>query len=476
MPLDINLFREEKGDIEKVRASQAKRFANPQVVDDIVQLDKEWRLLDFEVDQTNKELNQLAKDIGSKIKEIAIAKKDGKDVGAIEAEVEQKKFRVKELKARKDELEKLEPEKAAAVKAKLNLVGNLVHESVPLSQNEDENRVERTFGEPKPPMEGELLHHHELLHMIDGFASEQGVAVAGHRAYFLRGVGVLLNQALINYGLSFLMQHGYTPVQPPFFMNKDVMAATAQLEQFDEELYKVVTHRDKPEEEKYLIATSEQPISAYYKDSWLDPRDLPIKMAGYSTCFRKEAGSYGKDAWGIFRVHQFEKIEQFVFCEPEKSWDMQEEMITVAEKFFQSLGFSYRVINIVSGALNNAAARKYDLEAWFPTLACYRELVSCSNCTDYQARAMETRCGQKKMGDREKRYVHMLNATLCATERTICCLLENYQCAEGVRVPEVLQPFMGGLKLLKFVKERPLNINKIKTDKGQAKKDAGQDK
>lgn len=182
-------------------------------------------------------------------------------------------------------------------------------------------------------------------------------------------------------------------------------------------------------EDNYLIATSEQPICGFHMGEWLEEKSLPLRYSGVSTCFRKEAGSHGKDTWGIFRVHQFEKVEQFVIVEGdlETSKKMQEEMSAVAEEFYQSLGFPYQVISIVSGALNNAAIKKLDLECWFPGYNAYRELVSCSNCTDYQSRSMEIRCGQKKLGDREKKYVHMLNSTLCATGRAICCLLETYQ-------------------------------------------------
>lgn len=186
---------------------------------------------------------------------------------------------------------------------------------------------------------------------------------------------------------------------------------------------------------------------------------LPIyRYAGYSTCFRKEAGAHGKDTWGIFRVHQFEKIEQFVLTEPEKSWDMFNEMIATSEEFFQSLGLSYRVVAIVSGALNNAAAKKYDLEAWFPFQGEFKELVSCSNCTDYQSRRLEIRCGVKKMGDREKKYVHCLNSTLCATERALCALLENWQTEDGVKIPPPLVPFMEGKEFIPFVKAAPSKV------------------
>lgn len=203
-----------------------------------------------------------------------------------------------------------------------------------------------------------------------------------------------------------------------------------------------VAEVDDEEGEKYLIATSEQPIAAMHVGEWMEPGALPIRYAGYSTCFRKEAGAHGRDTWGIFRVHQFEKIEQFVITSPEKSWEMHETMLAIAEEFHQSLGLPYQVVNIVSGELNAAAAKKYDVECYFPGMGDYRELVSCSNCTDFQARRMEVRYGTKKNDESAKSYVHMLNSTLCATGRAICCILENGQTDKGINIPEVLQPFI----------------------------------
>lgn len=194
----------------------------------------------------------------------------------------------------------------------------------------------------------------------------------------------------------------------------------------------------------------------------------PQRYAGYSTCFRKEAGAHGKDTWGIFRVHQFEKIEQFVIADPEKSWDMFNEMISNSEDFYQSLGLSYRIVAIVSGALNNAAAKKYDLEAWFPFQGEFKELVSCSNCTDYQSRRLEIRCGVKKMGDREKKYVHCLNSTLCATERAICAILENWQREDGLEVPPPLVPYMDGRTFIPYTKPAPKVAKQTKVWEGHA--------
>lgn len=246
-------------------------------------------------------------------------------------------------------------------------------------------------------------------------------------------------------------------------MSREAMAKTAQLSQFDEELYKVSESATEPEKDKYLIATSEQPLSAIHEAEWLYDPDLPIKYAGYSTNFRKEAGSHGKDAWGIFRVHQFEKIEQFVLCKPEESWAMFDSMIATSEEFYQSLGLPYHVVAIVSGALNNAAAKKYDLEAWFPFQGEYKELVSCSNCTDYQTRELEVRYGQKKTTDSTKSYVHALNSTLCATERALCCVMENYQEEEGLRVPEVLRKYIpGNPEIIPYTKELPKETTSAK--------------
>jgi len=210
-------------------------------------------------------------------------------------------------------------------------------------------------------------------------------------------------------------------------------------------------------------------------DEWLEAKELPIKYAGISPCFRKEAGAHGKDVWGIFRVHQFEKVEQFVITTPEESWKMHEEMIKVSEEFYQSLGLPYRIVNIASGALNDAAAKKYDLEAWFPGYNSYRELVSCSNCTDYQSRSANIRLRSDKSKDDTKKYVHMLNGTLSATERTMCCILENYQTDKGVKVPEVLIPYVG-LEFLPYKHTEKLKSQIIQEESEKKAKDKDKEK
>ncbi|CAN7976584.1 unnamed protein product [Ixodes persulcatus] len=232
-------------------------------------------------------------------------------------------------------------------------------------------------------------------------------------------------------------------------------------------------------DEKYLIATSEQPIAAFYRDEWLSPEALPLRYAGLSSCFRQEVGSHGRDTRGIFRVHQFEKVEQFCITSPHdnKSWEMFDEMIGNAEEFCQKLGIPYRVVSIVSGALNNAAAKKHDLEAWFPASGAFRELVSCSNCLDYQSRRLLIRYGQTKKMNAQTEYVHMLNATMCAVTRVICAILENHQTETGVVVPEALRPFMPPAfrELIPFVKPAPVDEAETKKQRkhreGMEKKD-----
>ncbi|OVA05496.1 Aminoacyl-tRNA synthetase [Macleaya cordata] len=431
--LDINLFREDKGNNpELIRESQRRRFANVEIIDEIIRLDKEWRQRQFELDNLRKDFNKINK-------EVARLKISGADATEMIKNTDDNK----QLTAKKDaEVQ----EAKAALYSKLETIGNLVHDSVPVSNDEANNAVVRSWGEKR--MEPKLKNHVELVELLGIADLKKGANVAGGRGYYLKGAGILLNQALINFGFAFLAKRNYTLLQTPFFMKKDIMAKCAQLAQFDEELYKVTGEGD----DKYLIATAEQPLCAYHLDDWIHPSQLPIRYAGYSTCFRKEAGSHGRDTLGIFRVHQFEKVEQFCLTSPNgnDSWEMHEEMIKNSEDFYKELNIPYQVVSIVSGALNDAAAKKYDLEAWFPASKAYRELVSCSNCTDYQSRRLEIRYGQKKSNEQVKQYVHLLNSTLTATERTICCILENYQKDDGVEIPTVLQPFMGGISFIPF--------------------------
>ncbi|XP_075041463.1 serine--tRNA ligase, cytoplasmic [Mixophyes fleayi] len=491
MVLDLDLFRADKGgDAELVRETQRKRFKDPQLVDALLTADAAWRKCRFTVDNLNKVKNLCSKTIGEKMKRkepvgAGVSPPDpALDLDQLTAEI-LTPMSVAQIKT----LRLLIDEKIADTEAKrlsleterfesLREIGNLLHPSVPVSNDEDnDNKVERTWG----TCEGRKRYSHvDLVVMVDGFEGEKGAVVAGSRGYYLKGPLVFLEQAIIQYALQTLSGKGYTPIYTPFFMRKDIMQEVAQLSQFDDELYKVIgkgseKSDDSSLDEKYLIATSEQPIAALHRDEWLKPEDLPIRYAGLSTCFRQEVGSHGRDTRGIFRVHQFEKIEQFVFASPHgnKSWEMFDEMIETAEAFYQTLGVPYRIVNIVSGSLNHAASKKLDLEAWFPGSGAFRELVSCSNCTDYQARRLRIRYGQtKKMMDKVE-FVHMLNATMCATTRTICAILENYQTDEGIVVPEKLRDFMPvGLKeIIKFVKPAP--IDQEMTKKQKKRQDGG---
>ena len=483
MPIDINELRVYKGgDPEKYRTYQKQRFKDPAVVDQVVKIDEEWRDVTKQGDNLRKAVNKLQK-------EVIAPKKKAKE--PCEEEVAQMKSMQAEIKELAAKLPALVEQRDTL----LGQIGNIVDPEVPISENEEEDNLVVDLKPSPPEAEGKAdflpapqgslkytlpptkpMTHDDLLWRIGGYEPVRGQNVAGHRAYFLTNAGVLLNQAIINYGIAFLGARGYNVLQPPFMMNKDVMASIAQLEDFDEQLYKVSGKTDDPDgaTEKYLIATSEQPICAYHKGEWIEEKTLPIRYAGISTCFRKEAGSSGKDIRGIFRVHQFEKIEQFCLTNDdfETSSAEQKKMLQAAKDFYDSLGFAYRVVCLVSSELNDAAVKKYDLEAWFPGQQAYRELVSCSNCTDFQSRGVGVRCGVKS-GDRDlttrASHVHMLNATLCATGRGICCLLETHQTPDGVVVPEVLRPFMGGKDFLPFVRGQA-ELSKGEKGKQKSKK------
>jgi len=493
MVLDVDLFREDKGgDPEKIRESQRKRYADVGLVDRVIDSDKEWRKSRYMGDEYNRLKNLCSKVVGEKMKKKepvgdsdqlpngttddlcgltaetlkALTVTQIKKVGQmLEQEMEKNNVKMTDLENKRNDA--------------LREIGNLVHPSVPVSDNEEHNKIERTWGDATVK---KTYSQVDLAVVVDGCDLERGAVVAGARGYYLKGPLVFLEQALIQLSLRILAEKGYTALYTPFFMRKEVMQEVAQLSDFDDQLYKVVGKSSEQkgvggEEEKYLIATSEQPIAAYHRDEWIPKETLPIKYAGISSCFRQEVGSHGRDTRGIFRVHQFEKIEQFVLTSPydDESWKMFEQMITYAETFVQALKLPYQIVNIVSGELNNAAAKKFDLEAWFPGSGAFRELVSCSNCLDYQARRLRVRYGQTKKMDGEVSYVHMLNATMCATTRVICCILENNQTETGVEVPEVLRPWMPPQyeKFIPFVKSPPIDELEDKQAKKKGKGKGG---
>ncbi|KAL5014270.1 hypothetical protein ScPMuIL_008540 [Solemya velum] len=495
MVLDIELFRADKGgDPAKIRENQAKRFKDVTLVDKVVEHDTRWRKLRYKADLLNKLKNLCSKVIGEKMKKKEAVGGDEPIPQDLSENIENitqeqltvltvtqlKKVRImidEMMKSNDAELTHDETERNEALKE----IANHLHESCIVSNDEDENGIERTWGDCTSRKK---YSHVDLVVMVDGVESDRGSVTAGGRGYYLKGPLVFLEQALINLSMRMLAESGYTPLYTPFFMRKEIMQEVAQLSQFDDELYKVIgkgseKSEDGAMEEKYLIATSEQPIAAYHRDEWIPVEDLPIKYCGYSTCFRQEVGSHGRDTRGIFRVHQFEKVEQFCLTSPNdnKSWEMFEEMIVHSENFNKMLELPYRIVSIVSGALNNAAAKKLDLEAWFPASGAFRELVSCSNCLDYQARRLKVRYGQTKKMNQEVEYVHMLNATMCATTRTMCAILENNQTEDGVIVPSALRPFMPKhlQEKIPFVRPAPIDQEESKKQKkhkeAQKKKD-----
>jgi seryl-tRNA synthetase len=455
MPIDVNLLRAYKGgDPDKVRASEAKRRNKPDTVDEVIRLDREWVESLQKLELCSKEKNKIDAEVkASKSKR----------------PTEDQRARSKELTIQRKQLEEAVELAATRREEAISKIGNVLHPSVPdYAEEKDFEDCVTSWGDFVSP-EG-IIPHHQALWMLGAYEPEKGSAVAGHRGYYLRGPGVLLNQALINYALSFLVQRGFEPVQPPYFMTKSCMAKVSQLSDFEESLYHVgevhrgtVANPEMSEEGYFLIATSEQPLCCFHQNENLSEMTLPIKYAGYSPCFRKEAGKFGVDTWGIFRVHQFDKVEQFVVTEPDEevSYAQLEVLRTNAEDFLKSLNLPFKTINVVSGELNLAAAKKYDINAWFPSLNTHKELVSASNCTDYQSRATDTYV----LKSNEKAPVHLLNATLCALTRTMCCIAENHQgvretvgpdgetkTERGVHIPDVLKPYMSGVTFLPFIR------------------------
>jgi len=428
--LDIELFRK---NIDKIIESEKKRFKDPINAEKVLEYDEKWRKVLQDLEELRKERNEISIKIGEfkKLKE------------NVKAEEVIKKS--KEVKDKIDELEKLKSLHFEKREKYRYRVGNILHESVPISETEEGNETIRTVG-TIPKFGYEPLSHVDLISKIGGADIKKASEVVGSRFYYLKGDIVLLNLALLKYALEKLISKNYIPMWTPFFIKHEVMKAAAELADFEEQLYKI------DGEDLFMIATSEQTIAAYHYDEIIEPNRLPLKYAGISSCFRREAGAHGKDTLGIFRVHRFEKVEQFIFCKSEDSWTFFEELISNAEELYKELKLPYRIVNIASGELNDNAAKKYDLEAWFPASNTYRELVSCSNCLDYQARKLKIRMG--KVGTKQtKKVVHTLNATAIATERTICCILENYQNKDhSITIPNVLQKYMNGRKIIKTLK------------------------
>jgi seryl-tRNA synthetase len=390
---------------------------------DIVDLDKKRRDLIVKTQELRHKKNVLSKQISDKKKE--------KD------HISNELLEMKEIGS---ELRNLDLQ-MSATETKFNelifSVPNLLDESVPIGKNSEDNVLVKVFGDIKKK-NFRYQDHVDLSNSLGLLDLDRAAKVAGARFYFLKNDLVKLNQALINYALDYLAENGYTLIQPPFMIRGDAIKGAVILNDFQDVIYKI------DQEDLYMIGTSEHAIASMHMEEILDGKKLPIRYGGLSPCFRKEAGAHGKDMKGIFRVHQFEKVEQFVYSNPESSNAEHERMLSLTEKFYQNLNLPYRVMLLCSGDTGKISSKTYDLEAWMPGQDAYREIVSCSNCKEYQARRLSIRYRDRI--DQETQFVHTLNSTLVATERTMVAILENYQTADGdVIIPEALRKYMSGI-------------------------------
>jgi seryl-tRNA synthetase len=421
--LDIKLIRENP---EFVKNNLAKRGdpENGKMLDALVEVDKEWRL-------NLTKLNDLRHERKLVTVEIAKLKKAGKDA-------DEKVEKAKAVDAEITALEKQVVGEEEKIRGYLMQLPNLLHETVPFGKDENDNVQIKTWGTP-PKFSFPAKNHIDIALNLDIVDVERAGKVAGSRFFYLKGQGVLLDMALMNFAMEEMMKKCYLPVEPPYLMRREPYECVTALGDFGEVLYKIEN------EDLYLIATSEHPMAAMYMNEVFKEEDLPLRLAGVSACFRKEAGAHGKDTRGIFRTHQFNKIEQFIFCTPEQSWKLHEELLQNAENLVQKLSLPYRVVNVCTGDIGTVAAKKYDIEAWMPAQDGYREIISCSNCTDYQARRLNIRYREKE-GAPTKGFVHTLNSTAVATGRTMVAILENFQQEDGsVTVPQVLRKYMGDM-------------------------------
>jgi seryl-tRNA synthetase len=411
--LDLKSIRDDPAPFRKALA----RRAAEEDIDRVLALDEERRRLTVRVEALRAEQNRGAREIGSA-------------GGGVEREA-----LIRRLREASDELAKLEPELRAAEEELADLAArlpNIPDPSVPDGVSEEDNVEVRRRGDP-PSFDFELKDHVALGEALGLFDIERGVRTSGARFSYLTGPAVRIQFALVQLALEFANRNGLVPVVPPVLVRREAMYGSGFLPADEAQLY--VTRED----DLYLVGTSEVSLAALHAGEILEPGDLPRRYLGYSTCFRREAGSYGKDTRGIFRVHQFDKLEMFSFVMPEDSGEEHERLLAWQEEWVRALGISYRVVNVCVGELGASAAKKYDIEAWMPGEGRYREITSTSNTTDYQARRLECRVRLPE----SNRPVHTLNGTLCAVGRTLIALLENGQRSDGsVALPEVLHPHL----------------------------------
>ena len=418
--LDPKLIKEKPEVIKNMLKARSVEFD----LEGLINSDQKRREFITKTDELRKKKNQVALNISEK-------KKKGEDISSI----------LVEMKSVSEELSKLEVEQNNIEKKYLKLatsIPNLIHESVPIGEDEKSNKEIKKWGNI-PEFDFKIKDHIDISEDLDLVDLERAAKVAGARFYYLKNDLVRLNQALINFGLDFLREKGYSVVQPPYMINRESMEGAVIAEDFEEVIYKI------DNQDLYMIGTSEHAMAAMHSKEIIEGKDIPKKYAGISPCFRKEAGAHGRDQKGIFRVHQFDKIEQFVFSKPEDSWKEHEKLLSIAEEFYQKLEIPYRVMLLSTGDTGNISAKTYDIEAWMAGQNAYREIVSCSNCLEYQARRLKIRFRDKTNEDTQ--YVHTLNSTLIATTRVLVAIMENFQTKDGhIRIPEVLQGYMGNQK------------------------------
>jgi len=418
--IDIKFLRENP---DVIRASQKGRGENVELVDQILAIDEVKRAAINEFELLRQEQNVLSKSVGA-------AKGDEKT--ALLANAKELADKVKAADSKRSEIE----EQAKQLVMQLS---NLLDTEAPIGGEEDFVTIEH-IGTPRDfSKDGfEPKDHVELGKLLGAIDTERGAKVAGSRSYYLTGSGAMLEFALVNYAIQSALKNGFTPVIPPVLVNPSAMEGTGFLGQAAENVYRI------EKDDVYLVGTSEVPLAAMHMDEILPADKLPMRYAGYSSCFRREAGTYGKDTRGIIRVHQFDKVEMFSFCKPEEAKEEHKRLLQWEKDFLNAMEIPYRVIDVASGDLGSSATRKFDIEAWIPTQGAYREVTSTSNCTEYQARRLNIRY---KDADGTK-AIATLNGTLVAIPRMIVAILENHQNADGtVNVPAALQPFLGKAKL-----------------------------
>jgi len=424
--LDMKFVRENP---DLVRENLKRRGDLDKVpwVDQVLESDRRWRSLQTEVNNLRGKRNKLTEEIGK-------LRRQGADASELVKQAEQVPEQIRALETETQDMNR-------KITDILMLLPNVIHESVPFGKDDSGNVEVRKWREPRQ-YDFEPKDHIDLAANLGLVDLERAAKVAGARFYYLRGDLVKLNYALVKFALDFIEKKSFKLTQPPYFLRREAIGGAVALSDFEDVIYKIEG------EDLYLIPTAEHGLLAQHMDEIIDGKSLPLRYAGISPCFRKEAGAHGRDTKGIFRIHQFEKVEQFVFSKPENSWDEHEKLISNAEELFQLLKLPYRVVNVCTGDLGTVAAKKYDLEAWFPGQKNYREVVSCSNCTTYQATRSKIRYRDKP--DEPTKWVHTLNSTLVATERTLIPIMENYQNKDGsISIPEVLQPYMGGATTLR---------------------------